>query len=177
MGYPACCSVGGVLSVDWKTIRKLGRKNTICYDNDFNEAGLQLLIQAQDHFTVSAFTTPGIDSDSDSFIKNWGNDYKKAYKEFKKLVALRKEYPQKISSLKGEVENIRLMEGTKGGLKRFQVYRQVSELIISNLQDTGKFYRDESFGYYFDTNTKTLLKINKESEELRFALRNYGFEF
>jgi len=74
---PSDCTaiaVGGVTTADWSTIVEIDRNPVICFDNDSSGAGLDLVSRGQHHASLSAFTTPDVDSDLDNFIRSFGKD-------------------------------------------------------------------------------------------------------
>src|SRR5262249_25044141 len=69
LGYVHACAVGGVLGADVQTIqRAVARPPIICYDNDANGAGFELVRRLQHVMPVEACTTPDVDSDLDDYI-------------------------------------------------------------------------------------------------------------
>lgn len=91
-GYVFASSVGGVNNADYEVIRKISRYPVICYDNDSDDAGLELVNKAREVMGVNAFTTPHLDSDLDQFICSFGNDHMAAWEAVKSLVAGRKTF-------------------------------------------------------------------------------------
>ena len=73
---------------------KIARSPIIGYDNDVSCAGFALVGQAQQVMSVTAFTTPQLDSDLDSYIRSFGCDHRAARDAVRALVRQRQPYPR-----------------------------------------------------------------------------------
>jgi hypothetical protein len=171
-GYVYACAVGGVDSADAETIRQLSRTPIISYDNDANKAGYELVESLRRVRTITAFTTPGIDSDMDSHIKSFKTDIKSAYQSVKDLIAGRTLFNRPYDAVLQEADAIRRMEPIS--LHKFEVHRQVAEIVIADLKERARFYYDGSIAYLFFDAEKLLVSIEKDNQDLELALSRYG---
>ncbi len=172
--YVFSCAVGGVANADTKTIRKIASNPIVCYDNDSGGAGYALVENLLQTTSLTAFTTPEIDSDLDDYIRSFGSDIEKAYTSFKKLVSRRELHIRPFEAIKADIDNIRRSEGGKSGPKRFEVNRAVAEMIVSDLEDRGKFYHDNQRSYFFFNSEKRLIAIERDNQDLELTLSWYG---
>ena len=172
--YVFSCAVGGVNNADLKTIREVAPNPIVCYDNDAGEAGSGLVKNLVQETSLTAFTTPEVDSDLDDYIRSFGSDIEKAYASFRELVAERKLHIRPFEALKGEIDKIRSSEGGKAGPKPFEVNRKVSEIIIADLEDRGVFYHDQQLTYFFNNSEKRLATIEPDNQDLELILSRYG---
>jgi hypothetical protein len=173
-GYVNACAVGGVLNADYETISKISRCPVICYDNDSNGAGFELVKRAQDHMTVQAFTTPEADSDLDEFIRSFGDDYKAAWEALKDLIGSRKYYFRNYDTLAEQIKEARQYQGKGDKRRPFEINDEVSQIIINDLNDRGQFYYDGFSGYFFYKGDKKLIPIEPENTDFNVMLSNYG---
>ena len=90
LGYVHACAVGGVLGADGETLKRVAARPIICYDNDTNQAGFELVKRIQNVMPVEACTTPlswGDKSDLDSYIRDFDQDHTAAWEGVKTLIA------------------------------------------------------------------------------------------
>jgi hypothetical protein len=88
LGYVNAFACGSVNTADFDTIKRVAAKPVICYDHDENGAGRALVDLAKQHMTVLTCTTPAVDSDLDSFIREFKDDVD-AWRAVQKIVASR----------------------------------------------------------------------------------------
>ncbi len=174
-GYVFACAVGGVNNADVETIRRLARTPVICYDHDTSGAGFALVETLRRAVTVTAFTTPRLESDLDDFIRGFGTDTAAAYEALKALVSGRKLFTRPYDALKAEIDAVRRMEGGRDGLKRFEVHRRTAEIVVADLKERGRFYHDSKSAYlfFFDAE-KRLMAVERDNQDLELALSRYG---
>jgi phage/plasmid-associated DNA primase len=99
--YALACAVGSASNVDVGTITRLAKHPVVCYDNDADEAGLEVVKRLQQRTLVEACTTPKLGSDLDEYIVDFGADAVAAWNAVRQLVADRKPYGRSYS-LSGE---------------------------------------------------------------------------
>jgi P4 family phage/plasmid primase-like protien len=92
LGYVHACAVGGVTVADGQTIGRAAAHPIICYDHDANSAGFELVKVLQHHMPLEACTTPDVDSDLDSYIRDFDQDAGAAWEDVKALIAARQPY-------------------------------------------------------------------------------------
>jgi putative DNA primase/helicase len=95
LGYVNVCAVGGVLTADGETIKRVADHPVVVYDHDTNEAGFELVKRLQAVMPLEACTTPltwGDKSDLDSFITDFEADHVGAWEGVKQLIADRQAY-------------------------------------------------------------------------------------
>lgn len=172
--YVFSCAVGGVNNADLKTIREVAPNPIVCYDNDAEEAGSGLVKNLVQETSLTAFTTPEVDSDLDDYIRSFGSDIEKAHASFRELVTGRKLYIRPFKALKEEIDNIRNLEGGKNGLKTFVVNQKVSKIIVADLEDRGIFYYDQQLTYFFNNSEKKLATIDLDNQDIEITLSRYG---
>jgi phage/plasmid-associated DNA primase len=94
--YINACAVGGVLGADVETIRRVATHPVVVYDNDANQAGFELVRRIQQVMPIEAATTPipwgEKQSDLDSFIRDFDEDHRAAWKGVQALMAARQPY-------------------------------------------------------------------------------------
>jgi P4 family phage/plasmid primase-like protien len=95
LGYVHACAVGGVQVADVETLKRVAQRPIICYDNDTNQAGFELVKRVQTVMPVEACTTPlrwGAKSDLDSYIRDFDHDHVAAWKGVQTLITERQVY-------------------------------------------------------------------------------------
>jgi hypothetical protein len=95
LGYVHACAVGGVLVADVDTLKRVAQHPVICYDNDTNQAGFELVKRMQKAMPIEACTTPlswGSKSDLDSYIRDFAQDHLAAWEGVKARLADRQPY-------------------------------------------------------------------------------------
>jgi putative DNA primase/helicase len=92
LGYVNAVAVGGVLTADTRTLQHVATHPVVCYDHDAQNAGFELVKRLQQGMPVEACTTPGVDSDLDSFICDVGQDARAAWDAVQALIADRQPY-------------------------------------------------------------------------------------
>ena len=100
LGYLHACAVGGVLGADAGTLKRVAPQPVLCYDNDTNQAGFELVKRIQTVMPVEACTTPlswGAKSDLDSYIRDFDQDPVAAWAAVKALIADRQPYGRTYS--------------------------------------------------------------------------------
>jgi hypothetical protein len=172
--YKYACAVGGVLNTDYETLKKVCETPIICYDNDKNEGGFELVRKARESMYVWAFTTPKTDSDLDEYIRSFGTDHQRALSSINKLIEQRRGYPRYFDSIKADINQIRDKQSKYKNYKVFQVNQEVSKIIIKDLKERGKFYKDSTDCYFFEREAKRLIKVNTDNNELRILINKYG---
>jgi len=90
--YQHACAVGSVTTVDTHTLERSATHPVICYDHDAHGAGFELVKRVQQVMPVEACTTPAVDSDLDSFIRDFAQDHVAAWKALQALIADRQPY-------------------------------------------------------------------------------------
>lgn len=168
IGYLQACAVGGVNNADFETIQQINPHPVICYDNDESRAGFKLVENARDVMSVSAFTTPEIDSDLDDFIRSYGRKFKKAWTAFNRLMADKTLYPREYARVAEEIFLIRKMN-----LKQFEINAEVAETLIKDLRSRGEFYYDGQESYFFFNAEKKLVCIHPDDPEFYLTLNKY----
>ena len=175
-GYVFSCAVGGVHNVDVDAVTRISPKPVICYDNDPSGSGGTLVESISKATTATAFTTPAVGSDLDSYIRSFGPDYQSAWKAVRGLIAGRKLHYRPYEAVRAEIDEVRRSESAgKGGKKQFEAYRQASDLLLQDLRDRGRFYNDGTLAYYFLRSENRLFEIGPDDVNLELALGRYGF--
>jgi len=168
-GYLSVCAVGGVNNADYQAIQQVNPNPVFCYDNDESCIGYTLVSKAQPIMGVTAFTTPETDSDLDSFITAFGEDYESAWEAFEKLWAARKTIQRTFDSVATEIFGIRMAGG-----KQFEINKRVAQVIINDLRTRGKFYHDGQETYFFIEVEKKLVKIDPDETDFNILIAKYG---
>ena len=169
-GYVPAMAVGGVHNVDVRTIRKISHFPLVNYDNDENGAGFQLVEKLREHVHLKAFTTPGRDSDLDSFLRCFGDDFNGAFAAVSNLADQGEIYYRRQTSLKAEINRFRRLRG----IKDFEIHQRVSKIIMEDLEIRGCFYRDGERTFLFRNDTKVLMETAMGSSDLQQFLSGYG---
>jgi hypothetical protein len=166
------CSVGGVNNADLNTIARITKRPIFFYDND--DAGFQLVRNAQNTMHLSATTTPQPDSDLDEYILSFEDDYNTAWKKVKILIKSRKKYFRDCQGVAAEIYNIRKKQH-KGDIRReFEINNSVAKLIYDDLKDRGVFYHEGELAYYFLESEKRLITIDSDNNQFAGLLFRFG---
>jgi hypothetical protein len=171
--YAFACAVGGVNTADVETIRRLSPMPIICSDND-GGAGLALIESVRRATAVTAFTTPLPFKDMDDYILSFGEDNGKAFDSVVALIASRQFHSRPYEGVKAELDIIRRNQGDAKFYKAFEVNRSVSEKVVADLKERGRFYSNNSLGYIFLLEDKRLLAILPDDRDLAILLSGYG---
>lgn len=161
-------AAGSVTSADHFTIKKLCRKPIVIYDNDVSNAGKILVINATDFMTVTATTTPGRDSDLDSYIRTFGDDHGRAWASIQELLMCRTLHPRSYTSLQTEIAYVRDSKS-----KEHRISMHVAEIVKGDVLDRGDLFHSGSDAYAFNAVHKTVTMVEK-SKSLTKAFASYG---
>lgn len=172
--YVNCCAVGGVNNADFATIAAVASEPIICYDNDANNAGMELVNNARAQIAVTALTTPYTDSDLDSYIRSFATDYKSAWEAIVVLVKNRCCFYRDYESIAGEIYRIRQKQGPWDKRRDFEINAEVATAIIKDLEQRGKFYNDGKTAYFFFNEHKKLIIVDENDDECMLMLSKYG---
>ncbi len=172
--YVNCVAVGGVKTADWQTIRALADHPIICWDNDRNGAGLELLEDARKHFSVTGLTTPGEDSDLDSFIRSFGDDHGAAWAALRVLISARERFARDYAGVRELIFTTRQKHGPFDCRREFEINGEVAEIVIEDLNDRGQLYFERPATFFFDEEAKSLLEIDPDNPEFSLRLAKYG---
>ena len=172
--YVNCCAVGGVNNADLEMIAAVASEPIICYDNDSNGAGMELVNNARAHFAVSAFTTPYTDSDLDSYIRSFAVDYKSAWESIVGMVKNRSYFYRDYEGIAGEIYRIRQKQGPWDKRRDFEINAEVATAVTKDLKHRGKFYNDGKTVYFFFNEHKKLITIDENDDECLLMLSKYG---
>jgi putative DNA primase/helicase len=128
LGYIHAAAVGSVTVADTEAVKRAALHPVIVYDNDANGAGIVLVHRVQEVMQCEACTTPGADSDLDSFITGFGTDAAAAWEGVKRLLAGRQPYGRLYSGTGEE-----FFRPTPTGGKEF-IPRWLAEAIMARGQ-------------------------------------------
>lgn len=169
--YARVYSVGGIYNADIKTIVKLsGIPPMVCYDNDSSGAGYKLVQAIALARAVDACTTPGYESDLDSYIRSFGDNHDAALQAIVKQILNSKRVYRPYDAVKDEVDQVR----RSFRKKTFEIDREVFEIIREDLIQRGQFHHDDRDAYYFNDEQKRLIKIEAGGHEWKMFLPKYG---
>lgn len=172
--YLNVTAVGGVNGADLKSVKFIDGSPTICFDNDSGKAGFALVENARKTMSVTCFTTPETNSDLDEYIRFFGKNYMKAWKKIKLLHANSKSYFRDYKGIKDEILFVRKNQGMPK-LTNLEIKNQVAKMIQEDLSERGNFYKSEGPKlYFFSTEDKTLIEINKDTFDLALKINDYG---
>ncbi len=167
--YVPACAIGGVDNADFKTLAAVCPKPIICYDNDTSKAGFQLVDKARDHMSLSACTTPELDSDLDQFIRSFGGRHTEAWKGVKTLLSEARSYSMRFESVAKGVFDLRCGKG-----KVHEINGKVAERIRNDMVGRGRFYWDDQAAYFQEDDSHQLIRIDPKCRECALYLDNYG---
>ena len=142
------CALGGATG-DIDTALVLAKGNAlIIHDND--EAGTKVLEKAKEKGTVYGITTPGNIKDIDAFI-NSIKEKNKRTDEVLNLLKSAKPYRRELSGIKKEITAF--MKDSGHNLDKCQ---KITKLVIEEILQRGKFFKDNNFSYLFLDDDKKL---------------------
>ena len=166
------CAVGGVDAADLATVRAIGPRPLFIYDND--AAGFGLVEKARESMHLDAATTPGADSDLDSFISGFGSEIDIAWREIGKVIANRESFPRSHDSVAAEIYRTRQKQEGADHRRDFEINNQVAEIIYTDLQERGRFLSSDTGPYFFLDETKSLIPIDKNNMDFHILLNRYS---
>jgi len=160
------CALGGATG-DIDIALTLAKGNAlIIYDND--EAGRKVLEKAKEKGTVYGITTPGNIKDLDAFINSIKEKHKRT-EEVLNLLKNAKPYRRELSGIKKEITSF--MKDSGHNLDKCQ---KVTKLVIKEILQRGKFFKDNNFSYIFIDDDKRIIPIISNNEELKLLLNRMG---
>jgi len=172
--YVPACAVGGVSSADFETLAAVCSSPVICYDNDVSGAGYQLVNKAREYVSLHAFTTPGQNSDLDSYIRSLHGNHESAWESLKTLVSKARPLSKLYSGVAKEVFHARQNHGWGDSRREFEINAQVATIIGRDLNDRGRFYWNPVDAYFFNDDDKKLIRLHKDDIECTQLLHRYG---
>ena len=165
--YQHLVAIGGVTTADLETIRELTRIPVIIYDND--EAGLKLMDDARQYFTLGAITTPEPHKDLDEYIRSFGENHEEAFEKVNTLLSQVKKYPKDFSAIKEEINKIRKQKALD-----HEINQKVSDYILEDLMDRGELLNDGFTAYLFLDTEKKLISMVDNELEFRLLMSRYS---
>lgn len=160
------CALGGATG-DIDTALALAKGNAlIIYDND--EAGRKVLEKAKEKGTVYGITTPQNIKDMDAFI-NSIKEKDKRTEEVLNLLKSAKPYRRELSGIKKEITAF--MKDSGHNLDKCQ---KVTKLVIEEILQRGKFFKDNNYSYIFLDDDKKIIPIINTDEQLKRLLNRMG---
>ena len=171
-GYIPVMAVGGVHNVDTKTIRKITSFPIVIYDNDESNAGFELVARLNKAVHLAAVTTPGRDSDLDSYIRELmdvNDDPTEAARVISDLVDSREVFYRPLQYVREEIDAVRRPKA-----KSFDIHRNVTDIIYMDLKFRGQLYRDNHRTFLLRLDESRLMEIDPDSIDLRLLLSAYG---
>lgn len=171
-------AIGGVKNADFPAIKSICPHPTVCYDNDRDGAGFELVEAGTKWMTVSAFTTPREESqdktDIDDHIKTFGHDHARAWESVKTLLLKPQLHPRQFEPLAREIDRIRMNQGKGDRRREFEIHKAVTALMTEDMEDRGQFYYDALGAYLFLNSEKKLIDISSESLYYKLLFQQYG---
>lgn len=160
------CALGGATG-DIDTALTLAKGNAlIIHDND--EAGRKVLEKAKEKGTVYGITTPSNIKDIDAFI----NSIKEKNERTDKVLNILKNakpYRRELSGIKKEITGF--MKDSGHNLDKCQ---KVTKLVIEEILQRGKFFKDNNYSYIFLDDDKKIIPIINSDEQLKRLLNRMG---
>jgi putative DNA primase/helicase len=112
--YVHACAVGAVTVADVQTVGRFAKHAVVCYDHDAHGAGFELVKRFQDAMKVSAFTTPTVDSDLDSYIEDFGTKATLAWKSVHDLIKKQEPYGREYKLTGEEFFDYPVVKSSRG---------------------------------------------------------------
>lgn len=160
------CALGGATG-DIDTALTIAKGNAlIIHDND--EAGRKVLEKAKEKGTVYGITTPENIKDLDAFI-NSIKEKDKRTEEVLNLLKSAKPYRRELSGIKKEITAF--MKDSGHNLDKCQ---KVTKLVIEEILQRGKFFKDNNYSYIFLDDDKKIIPIISSDEQLKRLLNRMG---
>lgn len=160
------CALGGATG-DIDTALTIAKGNAlIIHDND--EAGRKVLEKAKEKGTVYGITTPSSIKDMDAFI-NSIKEKNKRTDEVLNILKNAKPYRRELSGIKKEITGF--MKDSGHNLDKCQ---KVTKLVIEEILQRGKFFKDNNFSYIFLDDDKKIIPIINSDEQLKRLLNRMG---
>lgn len=160
------CALGGATG-DIDTALTIAKGNAlIIHDND--EAGRKVLEKAKEKGTVYGITTSGSIKDMDAFI----NSIKEKNERTDKVLNILKNakpYRRELSGIKKEITGF--MKDSGHNLDKCQ---KVTKLVIEEILQRGKFFKDNNYSYIFLDDDKKIIPIINSDEQLKRLLNRMG---
>lgn len=160
------CALGGATG-DIDTALTIAKGNAlIIYDND--EASRKVLEKAKEKGTVYGITTPQNIKDMDAFINSIKKKDKRT-EEVLNILKSAKPYRRELSGIKKEITAF--MKDSGHNLDKCQ---KVTKLVIEEILQRGKFFKDNNFSYIFLDDDKKIIPIINTDEQLKRLLNRMG---
>lgn len=159
------CALGGA-NGDLETALKLSDKTCLVYDND--NAGKSVLDRAKELCAIRAVTTPEPYKDIDEYINSF-KDENECQKAIINLLDSAKSYHRELKGIKNQIRTIMKEQGNA-----LDKQEKVTQIVIAELLQRGKFYKDNNFSYLFIYDTKRIIPIFANNEQLRMLLTRIG---
>ena len=160
------CALGGATG-DIDTALTIAKGNAlIIHDND--EAGRKVLEKAKEKGTVYGITTPQNIKDMDAFINSIKKKDKRT-EEVLNILKSAKPYRRELSGIKKEITAF--MKDSGHNLDKCQ---KVTKLVIEEILQRGKFFKDNNFSYIFLDDDKKIIPIINTDEQLKRLLNRMG---
>lgn len=159
------CALGGA-NGDLETALKLSEKTCLIYDND--NAGKAVLDRAKELCATKAVTTPEPYKDIDEYINSFKDDTE-CRNAIVDLLNNAKFHHRELSGIKKQITTF--MKDSGHNLDKCQ---KVTKLIIEEILQRGKFFKDNNFSYIFLDDDRKVIPIINTDEQLRRLLNRMG---
>ena len=167
-------AVGSVTTVDYPMLNRIEADKIFCTDNDKSGAGNNLLKKALHYMNAKSCTTPRLDneekSDLDSLILRLGSDPSVVWQSVKDVFSKTVQHYRHLEALKEEVFKIR-----RGKCPVFDTNNKVVKLLHVDMKTRCKMYFTKNDQFLFRNDTKDLIKVSDQSEDLVKFLDDFGF--
>ncbi len=173
---PKFCGLGGVTTWDLETLSRVAESPTICYDNDGGaglsgvERATSFVSKAGERIDLFAFTTPT--KDADEYFKNGAG----TLDDFADLWRAAKKPAVSFETVASTIDALRKQDGRdpKDRLPKFDVDRQVSELVWDDLCRRAEIYTSGGLGMIFLHDERRVIEISKDGQDFSNLMIRYG---
>jgi len=169
---PHAAAIGSADGGDLITVKAICEHPIYWHDND--DAGRGSVKRGQEIMHLDAVTAPTKDFDPDDFILSFGDDFKAAWEGIQKLLGARKSASRNYESVAREIYWTRQKQGPDDRRREHEINAQVTDLILSDLRERGRFYRAVEGPYFFCHETGELVPIQRDDAKFIILLSRYG---
>jgi hypothetical protein len=171
-------ATGSSSTVDEEAVAALlatpGAVRPLVVVQDHDDAGDAMVDRLSRGHTLEVVTPPRRGKDIDDVIRSFGPDAAAALREVQRLIAGRVLRCRPFDALAAQIYATRRKHGEDDDRREFEIHAAVKEVVVRDLAERGRFYREHGQGYYFLGDQKRLIPLDDSDRQLSCLLERYG---